>query len=310
MSAAKQLSPPFKMRVERGRLVPATQYDQERLDSYRNGSIINVRITADRMRPLERKYRAIVGKIVKECQTPWTNAEAAHQALKVACGYVSVGRTIGGAFMQSPRSIAEFDDAEMEDYFERSLQILERLTGVPAETMKRETKHVDAEDDEIIDPQTGEITNITNTGPEPSSPEAGDDGDGYATTPSSSEPDPAIPPPDPGSNDGSAETNASQRQAEPSSSDYHLWLLNVARMLWATAIPAGDRDVLSAQRESALIAFPKPADLPKQIDDKAKAVYRRCMEVIDTSIEQQDALALIAGIVGADQDDILRKAGS
>jgi hypothetical protein len=81
-------------------------------------------------------------------------------------------------------------------------------------------------------------------------------------------------------------------------------------MLWATAIPAGDRDVLSAQRESALIAFPKPADLPKQIDDKAKAVYRRCMEVIDTSIEQQDALALIAGIVGADQDDILRKAGS
>jgi hypothetical protein len=145
------------MRVERGRLVPATSFDAERLDSYRVGSTVNVRFSADRMRPLERKYRAILGKVIKECDTPWTNAEAAHQALKLSCGYVNVGKTAKGEFMQWPRSIAEFDDQEMTDYYEDVLSILSRITSVDVETLRSETVNVGDDDETPHDPDTGEI---------------------------------------------------------------------------------------------------------------------------------------------------------
>ncbi|WP_155773406.1 hypothetical protein [Rhizobium leguminosarum] len=156
--------------------MPATTYDAERLDSYRVGSTVNVRFTADRMRPLERKYRAILGKVIKECATPWTNAEAAHQALKLACGYVNVGKTASGQFMQWPRSIAEFEDPEMEDYYESVLAILRRITGVDVEALRKETAHIVENEDP--DPATGEIIEheTTESGssphPEPDADEA------------------------------------------------------------------------------------------------------------------------------------------
>lgn len=169
----KHMPPPLKMKVERGRLIPATAYDAERLDSYRVGSTVSVRFTADRMRPLERKYRAILGKVIKECKTPWSNAEAAHQALKLACGYVNVGRTMSGEFMQWPRSLVDFDDKEMEDYFESVLGLLHRMTGVDPETLRNET--ADVADDEPHDPETGELSpnNDSGAAPSPAAPDEG-----------------------------------------------------------------------------------------------------------------------------------------
>lgn len=154
----KHQPPPLRMKVDRGSLVPASAWDSERLNSYRVGSTVNVRFTADRARPLERKYRAILGKIVKECETPWSNAETAHQALKLACGYVNVGKTTTGRFMQWPRSLVDFDDLEMEDYFEKAMTLLQELTGVDIETMQRESANVGHDDDDV-DPETGEILN-------------------------------------------------------------------------------------------------------------------------------------------------------
>lgn len=173
MSAAKHQPPPMKMKVERGRLVPATSFDAERLDSYRVGSTVSVRFTADRMRPIERKYRAILGKVIKECKTPWSNAEAAHQALKLACGYVNVGRTMSGEFMQWPRSLVDFDDKEMEDYFESVLALLHSMTGVDPETLRNET--ADVADDEPHDPETGELSPNEASDAAPS-PAASDEG--------------------------------------------------------------------------------------------------------------------------------------
>lgn len=178
----KHLPPPMKMRVERGRLVPAGQYDAERLDSYRVGSTVNVRFTADRMRPLERKYRAILGKVVKECKTPWTNAEAAHQAIKLACGVVNYGKTHSGDFFQWPRSLVDLDDKEMEDFFELAMGVIQDVTGIDPETLKKETAHVAEEDH---DPETGELL-PSDTG-DGSSPSSGTD-DATATA-SSQEPD-------------------------------------------------------------------------------------------------------------------------
>lgn len=184
---SKNLPPPMKMKVERGRLVPASTYDAERLDSYRVGSTVNVRFTADRMRPLERKYRAILGKVIKECATPWTNAEAAHQALKLACGYVNVGKTASGQFMQWPRSIAEFDDQEMTDYYESVLAILSRITRVDVETLRNETANV-GDDEEPHDPVTGEI--IEHEPGDAPVPPVADEG---SLMPSSAEPADSVP---------------------------------------------------------------------------------------------------------------------
>jgi hypothetical protein len=152
----KHLAPPFKMKVEDGRLVPATAYDQERLDSFRRGSTVSVRLTADRMRPLERKYRAVIGRVVKTCETPWSNAESAHQALKLACGYVNYSKTVGGSFMHWPRSISDFDDAELQDYYEQVLALLQKMTGVDPETLQREAP--DAGDDDEAALKTAEIS--------------------------------------------------------------------------------------------------------------------------------------------------------
>lgn len=183
----KHLPPPLKMKVERGRLVPATQFDAERLDSYRVGSTVNVRFTADRMRPLERKYRAILDKVIKECQTPWTNAEAAHQAIKLACGIVNVGKTAGGQYMLWPRSLVALNDKEMEEYFNDAMVLIEKITGIDPETLKRETSHV-SDDIEDIDPETGEILTNTNTGEAPPSASPVDDEPQSPPVVSSSEP--------------------------------------------------------------------------------------------------------------------------
>lgn len=167
---SKSLPPPLSMKVQRGALVPATPYDAERLDSYRVGSTVHVLFTADRMRPLERKYRAILSKVIKDCKTPWSNAEAAHQALKLACGYVNVGKTASGQFMQWPRSLADLDDREMSDYFDDAMALLSRMTGVDVATLRKETAHVD---EEPHDRETGDVLTdqSPNSGSTPSEPD-------------------------------------------------------------------------------------------------------------------------------------------
>ena len=88
------------------------------------------------------------------------------------------------------------------------------------------------------------------------------------------------------------------------------WLLNTARMLWAAATPGGDLQVFKVQRLAAMDEFPKPENCDPKIAEKANTVSNHCREVIDRSLEPTDGLATIAGIVGVDQDDILRQAGA
>lgn len=210
----KHLPPPLKMKVERGRLVPATQYDSERLDSYRVGSTVNVRFTADRVRPLERKYRAILGKVVKECETPWSNAEAAHQAIKLACGIVNYGKTAGNDFFQWPRSLVDLDDKEMEEFFESAMGVIQDITGIDPETLKRESANV-GDEDEHIDPLTGEITN---TNPGDQSPPDQPADDATAQTAALSQEPSKDSSPDDGSNEESAVISPTPGAAAGSSS--------------------------------------------------------------------------------------------
>lgn len=88
------------------------------------------------------------------------------------------------------------------------------------------------------------------------------------------------------------------------------WLLNISRMLWAATAPGGDLQVFKVQRLAAMDEFPKPENCDPKIAEKANTVSTHCREVIDLSLEQEDGLAMIAGLVGVDQDEILRQAGA
>lgn len=149
--------PPFNMIVEGGRLVPATAYDQERLDSYRRGTKIKVRFTEEKDRVLVRKWWAVLGLVVKQCKTPWKNKDEASEAVKLALGIVNLTKTVGGDYLAYPKSLTELQDPELQDAVEQMTELLSRLTGVDVATLKKETAHVGHDDTDDIDPATGEI---------------------------------------------------------------------------------------------------------------------------------------------------------
>lgn len=146
--------PALRMKIERGHLVPAGPFDQERLNSYRNGAIVMCRFTEERDRVLVRKWWAILGLVLKQCQTPWKNKDEAHEAIKLALGIVNLSKTVGGDFMAYPKSLADLDDPEMTDALENMTELLSRMTGVDVATLKKETAHIH---EEAHDPDTGEI---------------------------------------------------------------------------------------------------------------------------------------------------------
>lgn len=93
----------------------------------------------------------------------------------------------------------------------------------------------------------------------------------------------------------------------PASPIHQQWLQNVVKLLWAAAIPGSDIRVLKAQKAGALATYPRPDDCPEIIRGKAVAAYEYCTQVVLKNIEKQDGLALVAGVVGCDQDDLLTR---
>ncbi|MDQ0996922.1 hypothetical protein QFZ34_002104 [Phyllobacterium ifriqiyense] len=133
----KHEHPAFKMVIENARLVPATAYDEERLQSYRRGTKVCVRFTEEKDRIFVRKWWAILGKAVKECQTPWQTKDQASEAIKLSLGIVNLSKTVGGAFMQYPKSLTELTDPELEEAVEQMMAIIQHITGVdPADWRK------------------------------------------------------------------------------------------------------------------------------------------------------------------------------
>lgn len=139
--------PAFRMKIEGGRLVPASSYDQERLDSYRNGTTVMVKFTEEKNRKDVRRWWAILGLVMKQCKTPWKNSTEAHEAIKLALGIVNLGKSAHGNMMQWPRSLNDLDDAELSDALEQMIALLSRITGVDVSTLKREAAAEDVEDD-------------------------------------------------------------------------------------------------------------------------------------------------------------------
>lgn len=162
--------PPLRMTIEGGRLVPAGPFDAERLNSYRRGTVVFVRFTEEKDRVLIRKWFAVLGLVLKQCETPWKTRDEAHEAIKLALGIVNLSKTVGGQFMQYPKSLTELDDPELQEALESMIELLSRMTGVDVATLRKETAHVD---EEPSDPETGEIleTQSPNSGSPLSEPD-------------------------------------------------------------------------------------------------------------------------------------------
>lgn len=167
--------PALRMTIEGGRLIPAGPFDQERLNSYRRGTVVFVRFTEEKDRVLVRKWWTVLGLVVKQCKTPWKTKEEASEAVKLALGIVNLSKTVGGQFMQYPKSLTELDDPELTEALENMIELLSHMTGVDVATLRKETAHVD---DEPSDPETGEIleTQSLNSGSPPPEPDTADSG--------------------------------------------------------------------------------------------------------------------------------------
>lgn len=88
------------------------------------------------------------------------------------------------------------------------------------------------------------------------------------------------------------------------------WLFNVASMLWEETSFNGGEEVantLKAQRKVAAETYPADG-VTEPIRKKATSVFERCMSVINGDTEPDDALSIIAGIIGREEKDIVARA--
>lgn len=266
--------PALRMVVEGGRLAPATPFDAERINSYRNKTLVMVKLSPPKDRVQIRKWFAILNLVMKQCPTPWKSVDEAHDAIKLALGIVDLSKTVGGQFMARAKSLTDLDDPELDEAVMQMIDLLSHMTGVDVATLKKEAADV------------GRKIEQENTDSDASS--------------SSEEPE-ASP-----SATGEAADNASSSPA----SEYQEWLFIAARMLWAATKWTGDSEdnlmLLNNQRKAVPEA---PEGLPQAIKDKAGSIYKRCKEIVMHELEPEEGLEIIAGVAGCEPADIGGKNG-
>lgn len=140
---AKSDAPALRLIVERGpRLVPASEFDAERLDAYAYGRIIRMVPVDEADRKDIRRWWAILNRVVKDGNVPWRTATQASEAIKLALGIVNYGKTIDGKYFQTPRSLKELDDAELAQAVEAMIELVHRMTGIDPVQWDREAADV------------------------------------------------------------------------------------------------------------------------------------------------------------------------
>lgn len=182
---SKHESPPFRMKVEGGRLVPASAWDAERLDTYRKGSLLSVHITQQKNRKLERKYWAILHKVIERCPVQQRTAEDLHRAIKLKLGVVDAFFTIDGKLRVDVKSTASMEEPEYRLFFEEAMALLHKVTGVDPLTLGAEA--ADVGDDEP-EQETASSPTAAADGDAGSGEEAGTDAESPAADQAGEEP--------------------------------------------------------------------------------------------------------------------------
>jgi hypothetical protein len=136
--ATKDDTPPFRVTVERGgRLAPATPYDQERLDSYRPGTVLTMRLTEDTQDPMIKKWWAVLGAVITHCDTPFSNKTAASDYFKVSLGILDF-KVIQGQKIVGVGSLKDLSQSERAQIVDQMIGMVEDAYNVDVEALLNE----------------------------------------------------------------------------------------------------------------------------------------------------------------------------
>ncbi len=274
----KHESPALRMRVEKGRLVPAAAWDQERLASYQNGSLVNVHVTQQKNRKLERKYWAILHDVVERCPVKQRTAEDLHKALRLRLGVVDAFFTMDGKLKVDLKSTSGMEEPEYRAYFDDAMAELEKATGVDPLTLYNES--ADVGEDEPSSPAVPPVDDAGSGDLSPPVPAAEPSASSHAADPAG----------------GTSGDEPEQPSADLRLSDEdRAWLKVTTRMLWA-ATAVGEQDLLAATFKGARENHTPPG-ISKAARDRGNSIYLKCKLVCfgeKDAGETLEAIALVA----------------
>lgn len=170
---SKSDAPALRLVVERGpKLVPASAFDAERLDTFKVGRVLRFTPVEEADRKDIRRWWAILNRAVKDTKTPWRTATQASEAIKLALGIVEYGKTVGGSFMQWPKSLKELDDEELAEAVRDMAALLHKMTGVDPLEWSKEAADVGRDEteqpeDQAPPPASGSGSSEAETEPSP-----------------------------------------------------------------------------------------------------------------------------------------------
>lgn len=170
---SKSDAPALRLVVERGpKLVPASAFDAERLDTFKVGRVLRFTPVEEADRKDIRRWWAILNRAVKDTKTPWRTATQASEAIKLALGIVEYGKTVGGQFMQWPKSLKELDDEELAEAVRDMAALLHKMTGVDPLEWSKEAADVGRDEteqpeDQAPPPASGSGSSAAETEPSP-----------------------------------------------------------------------------------------------------------------------------------------------
>jgi hypothetical protein len=121
---------PIQMRRTKAALVPVGAFDDERLEQYPEGSIVEVTIKRRRSNPQNALYWSALSKVV-EATGAYPSAEKLHEALKFKLGLTMPVKMMDGTIVYLPDStaFARMDQAEFKRFFDAAMQALAEAFG-------------------------------------------------------------------------------------------------------------------------------------------------------------------------------------
>lgn len=284
--------PKITVRVEQGHLLPVSAYDAELLGQWRNGAVVEIMPTRPIQRPMERRYFAMLNKLLKEADTPWTNTETAHEAIKLASGFVTSYKKKNGQWGAHPRSITTFTDAELNEFFEIFCGIVSQRFGIDPETLRKESSDIRTESSEPEAPYGVGLDDAPGTSPIPAG--VGKPSPGVVTpTPDGPEAGGAL---------ESTPRDTSSAEGPNLSSEEWDWLKTVARMLVAASQPGGDVGTVDRQVAS-IKQFLTPGTISQAAKDKAQMIYHHC-RAVTRGQEPQINKVWVASTAGCTVNDL------
>jgi hypothetical protein len=279
------------VRVERGHLVPASPYDLELLSQWRDGAILNIEVTLAQTRPKERQYFAMLTKLLKAAETPWSNVLTAHEELKKATGFITPIMK-NGTWKAEPRHIATFTDREMEDYYELFCGIVQTRFGIDPDTLRKEAPNTESSGAEASRTAADDAPDADPIPAGVGVPNSEEDSENES---SSNDPS-ADGEPEAGDGIGSIPRDPLPARGGLSTDDLD-WLKVAARMLVAATAQGGgveesriiDRQVMGIKTLTGPTISPKAKAIAQQI-------YKHCIEAcLDSAMLNKAWIAAMAG---------------